>query len=80
MGSPPPPPPPKTARDFRSHVEQVEKVAGLFDEAGGQGITTWVGGNKGRTDQVPNLERAGVNTQTRPGPEGELGEGRGWAP
>lgn len=56
-------------------MEQVEKMAGLFDEAGGQGITTWVGRSKGQTDQVPNLERAGVNTQTRPGAEGELGEG-----
>lgn len=34
-----------------------------------------MGRSKGQTDQVPNLERAGVNTQTRPGAEGELGEG-----
>lgn len=39
-----------------------------------------VGRNKGQTDQVPNLEKAGVNTQTRPGMEGELGEGSSWAP
>lgn len=61
-------------------MEQVEKVAGLFDEAGGQGITTWVERNQGQADQVPNLERAGVNTQTRPGGRKKLGEGHSWAP
>lgn len=53
-------------------MEQVEKVAGLFDEAGGQGITTWVERNQGpqprksrcqHPDQAWREEEAGGGAQ-----------------
>lgn len=55
-------------------------MAGLFNEAGGQADTTYSPKKQGQTDKDPNLERADINTQTKPGTEGKLGEGHSQAP
>lgn len=54
-------------------------MAGLSDEVAGQGDLT-VRRNEGQTDQVPNLEKAGVGTQARSDTGRELGAGHRWSP